>query len=176
MCVEAVSSETDTIAWPPGSGGLLEWLDEGANSQGERYAEMRRRLVWYFERWNRHDPPALADETFRRIGGMLAHAKMIGEPPARYCYLVAREVLVEDLARHGRHVTQDPPRPRRPRGLDRRLQELPPAHRELVVEYYRDARPSGSEHRRRMAERLGLTSRALGERAARIREGLARNR
>ena len=156
----------------PGAGGLLEWLDEGRDSQGERYAEMRRRLVWYFERWNRQDPPALADETFRRISGTLAHARVIGESPARYCYLVARDVLVEDLARHGRHVPQDPPRPRRFDALDRRLQELPAAERALVVEYYREARQPGSADRRQMADRMGLAPRALGMRAARIRETL----
>ena len=29
---------------------LLAWLDEGVDSRGEKYEEMRRRLVAYFER------------------------------------------------------------------------------------------------------------------------------
>jgi len=29
---------------------LLEWLDDGIDSQGEKYLEMRRRLVAYFDR------------------------------------------------------------------------------------------------------------------------------
>src|SRR3954470_4420905 len=88
----------------PESGGLLAWLDEGVESNGERYTEMRRRLVWYFDRWRRADPGGLADETFRRISGMLARAKAIGESPARYCYLVAREVLLEESVRNGRQA------------------------------------------------------------------------
>ncbi len=31
---------------------LLTWLDEGVNSEGLRYLEMRRRLVAYFDRKN----------------------------------------------------------------------------------------------------------------------------
>ena len=30
-------------------GRLLEWLDEGADSKGERYLEVRRRLRLYFD-------------------------------------------------------------------------------------------------------------------------------
>ena len=32
---------------------LLQWLDDGSDSRGERYLEMRRRLVAYFDRRNR---------------------------------------------------------------------------------------------------------------------------
>jgi len=40
-------------SWGPGPaafGRLLAWLDEGTDSAGERYLEMRRRLVGYFDR------------------------------------------------------------------------------------------------------------------------------
>ena len=52
-------------------GRLLEWLDEGLDSHGERYLEMRRRLVAYFDRRNRPDADELADETLSRIGRTL---------------------------------------------------------------------------------------------------------
>ena len=32
---------------------LLEWLDDGVDSYGEKYLEMRRRLIAYFDRRNR---------------------------------------------------------------------------------------------------------------------------
>src|SRR4051812_42100284 len=70
---------------------LLEWLDEGVDSCGERYLEMRRRLVSYFERRNRPSADELADDTFNRIGRTLEDAGVIQtRPPARYCYVVAR--------------------------------------------------------------------------------------
>jgi hypothetical protein len=42
---------------------LLAWLDENTGSRGERYLEMRRRLVSYFDRRNRPAADELADET-----------------------------------------------------------------------------------------------------------------
>lgn len=42
---------------------LLNWLDEGDNSDGRKYLEMRRRLVAYFDRKNCSSPDELADET-----------------------------------------------------------------------------------------------------------------
>ena len=87
----------------PGHDGfsrLLEWLDDGVESHGERYVEMRRRLVSYFDRRNRLSPADLANETFDRIGKVLTKNGMTAAtPPARYCYVVAKGVLAEDVAR-----------------------------------------------------------------------------
>src|SRR6266567_124125 len=41
---------------------LLNWLDEGRNSDGQKYLEMRERLVAYFDRKNCIDPDDLADQ------------------------------------------------------------------------------------------------------------------
>jgi hypothetical protein len=41
---------------------LLAWLDDGVDSSGERYLEMRRRLVSYFDRRNRPTADELADD------------------------------------------------------------------------------------------------------------------
>ena len=41
---------------------LLQWLDDGNDSHGEAYLEMRRRLVSYFDRRNRPAPDELADD------------------------------------------------------------------------------------------------------------------
>jgi hypothetical protein len=87
---------------------LLEWLDDGTDSRGETYLEMRRRLVTYFDRRNRPAADALADETLNRIGKTLEQSGSIATtPPARYCYVVARFVLLEDLRRGRRSVQFD---------------------------------------------------------------------
>jgi len=174
---------------------LLEWLDDGADSSGETYLEMRRRLVLYFDRRNRLSADELADETLNRIGRTLEKDGAIATtPPARYCYVVARFVLLEDVRREHVHVGLDGPRgadasggrsvtlpepdegldvrERRLECLDRCLQDLRADQRELVVEYYRDAGRQKIERRREIAERLGITMNALGIRACRIRSTL----
>ena len=84
---------------------LLEWLDDGEDSRGETYLEMHRRLVTYFDRRGRPSPNELADETLNRIGKTLERDGVIETtPPARYCYVVARFVMLEDIRRERRHV------------------------------------------------------------------------
>jgi DNA-directed RNA polymerase specialized sigma24 family protein len=173
---------------------LLEWLDDGSDSQGEAYLEMRQRLVSYFDRRNRPSPDELADETLNRVARTLEESRTIGiRPPARYCYVVARFVLLEDLRRreHSHSRLGDPPgqatapapdvtteepddgaglREQRLECLERCLAGLKPEHRELIIEYYRDTRREKIERRRELAARLGITMNALAVRACRIRD------
>lgn len=173
---------------------LLTWLDDGLDSQGESYLEMRRRLVWYFDRRNRLSPDELADETLNRVAKALEESgDILIKPPARYCYVVARFILLEDLRRREHlHVRLDEPRggevaspgapgddtaaddaalrERRLTCLDRCLSQLKPDQRELILEYYRDARREKIERRRAMAARLGISMNALAVRACRIRD------
>jgi DNA-directed RNA polymerase specialized sigma24 family protein len=175
---------------------LLQWLDDGVDSQGENYLEMRRRLVSYFDRRNRQWADELADETLNRIGRTLEKSCAIAiRPPARYCYVVARFVLLEDFRREPGHTRLDELRPpvavralgrapvmdesaaieeQRLDSLDRCLQQLKLEQRELVVEYYRDTGRQKIERRRDLAKRLGITMNALGIRACRIRAALER--
>src|SRR5262245_38242693 len=89
---------------------LLAWLDDGVDSHGERYLEMRRRLVSYFDRRDRPSADELADETLNRIGRTLEQTGVIAtKPPARYCYVVARFVLLEDFRRDRKSVPLDEP-------------------------------------------------------------------
>jgi DNA-directed RNA polymerase specialized sigma24 family protein len=173
---------------------LLAWLDDGDDSHGERYLEMRRRLVAYFDRRNRLAADELADETLNRIGRTLEKAGTITvTPPARYCYVVARFVLLEDFRRDQMHVRLDEPRgawvsarglsdlepdeafvvrEQRLDCLDYCLEQLKPDQRDLVIEYYRDTRRQKIERRRELASRLGISMNALGIRACRIRATL----
>src|SRR5215467_6390514 len=77
---------------------LLNWLDEGNDSKGERYLEIRRRLVQYFARKNCLSPDELADETLNRVARRLTEEGAIeSDTPAHYCYIVARFVFLEQL-------------------------------------------------------------------------------
>ena len=173
---------------------LLAWLDDGVDSRGETYLEMRRRLVAYFDRRNRQSADELADETLNRIGRTLEHSEIATRPPARYCYVVAKFVLLEDFRRERRHIPLSEPRvaeavqmraarsvrpdpdfavrTQRLDCLDSCLEQLKPVQRDLIVEYYRDSRRQKIERRRDLAGRLGITMNALGIRASRIRDTL----
>jgi DNA-directed RNA polymerase specialized sigma24 family protein len=170
---------------------LLAWLDDGTASHGERYLEMRRRLVSYFDRRNRPAADELADETLNRVARALEHGGEIAvRPPARYCYIVARFVLFEDVRRERHHVGLDEStmnsgravladlnedyllRERRLDCLDRCLDRLKPEQRTLIVEYYRDAGRQKIDRRRALADRLGISMNALAIRTSRIRDTL----
>jgi DNA-directed RNA polymerase specialized sigma24 family protein len=171
---------------------LLSWLDDGSESHGERYLEMRRRLVAYFDRRDRPAADELADETLNRVARTLAQSGVIAtKPPARYCYVIARFVLLEDLRRQRRHVALDETkahvvargrmteatedlvlREQRLDCLDVCLEQLTQEQRTLIVDYYRDTGRQKIERRRELAHRMGITMNALAIRACRIRDAL----
>jgi DNA-directed RNA polymerase specialized sigma24 family protein len=184
---------SDTTLTPVAFARLLKWLDDGTASDGKTYLEMRRRLVAYFDRRNRPAADVLADETLNRISRTLEKSGSIAtRPPARYCYVVARFVLLEDLRRERLYVPFDEihagnsiewrwtadggcaasGEERRFECLDRCLLTLKPEQRELVVDYYSEAHRQRIDCRRGLAARLGITMNALGIRVCRIRGAL----
>src|SRR5580765_3820487 len=135
----------------------------------------------------------LADETLNRVARSVEAGPIRITPPARYCYIVARFVMLEDVRRErterradsatrsgalhlqGRVAKPDDQhvaREQRLDCLDRCLAELKPEQRELVIEYYRDSGRQKIDRRRELADRLGVSMNALGIRACRIRETL----
>jgi DNA-directed RNA polymerase specialized sigma24 family protein len=174
---------------------FLSWLDEGANSDGQRYLELRRRLVFYFDRKNCLDSDELADETLSRVAQKLEDKGSItGLSPAHYCYVVAKFVFLEHLrqAKRGQagldELTEahlDSAGTARFQGaatadsgqrihdcLDSCLAELPAADRGLILEYYQGEQRVKIERRSRLATRLRLSMNALTIRACRVRNKL----
>lgn len=167
---------------------LLDWLDESANSEGQRYLEVRRRLVSYFDRKNCLTPDELADETLNRVARRLEEEGTIeSETPAKYCYIVARFVFMEylrkaqkesrtldDTRRYPTAISGgDEQREHKEKlleGLDRCLGELESSQRELILRYYVGKERAKIENRRLLAEALGITVNALSIRACRIRD------
>ena len=170
---------------------FLNWLDQGDDSGGQRYLEIRHRLVQYFDRKSCSSPDELADETLQRVARRLSEEGEIRDlSPAHYCYIVAKFVFLEYqrspnraqvsleavAARHAATSGTVPPAAEeqgiRLNCLENCLQKLPEDHRALILEYYRHERRSKIECRREMAVRLGVTMNALTIRACRIRERL----
>src|ERR1700704_6196139 len=82
---------------------FLLWLDEGKDSCGERYLEVRRRLELYFDRKNCLSPGDLADETLSRVARKLEEQGRITDvTPLHYCYIVAKFVFLESLRQEKR--------------------------------------------------------------------------
>jgi len=173
--------------WTPSPAAFrqfLSWLDGGTESNGERYLEMRRRLEDYFWRKRCEFPDRLADEVLNRVARRLEEEGGIPDPPARYCYIVARFVFLESLRSAERLRTElpaDVPRPDLSGSVDDRLEcleecltGLPPNDRDLIVHYYPDDQRSRLEQRRELAARLSLTANALAIKACRIRARLER--
>jgi len=176
---------------------FLAWLDLGIDSKGEKYLEIRRRLVQYFDRKNCALPDELADETLNRVSRRLAEEGEITDvTPAHYCYVVARFVFLEYQRRPERSSVSLEVHPvlpaaipgapgsteleeaevqeKRMNCLDQCLQTLQLGQRELIVEYYRGDGGARIEHRGALAARLGVTGNALSIRACRIRTTLER--
>lgn len=175
---------------------LLEWLDEGTDSGGEKYLETRRRLVAYFDRKDCSAPDELADETLNRVARRLAEEGEITDTtPAHYCYIVAKFVFLEYLRRTERgQVSLDDmtasvqasisPSTRDDKDdethrqearlscLERCLEKLDAESRELILRYYQGEQRAKIENRRALAESLGITVNALSVRACRLRDRL----
>jgi RNA polymerase sigma factor (sigma-70 family) len=174
--------------WTPTADGFqqfLHWLDEGCDSGGARYLEMRRRLAGYFDRKNCEHPDDLADETLNRVMRRFHEVSVSNTPPARYCYIVAKFVFLEHLRRPKRaesdlelleHIPAAAGEPNKNENLldclDCCLQKLDPRDRALILEYYVGERGAKIESRRKIAAKLGLTVNAVSIRACRIREKL----
>ena len=166
---------------------LLDHLDSDRGRAGERYEELRRTLVRFFEWRGAPFPDEHADETFDRVARRLVEGVAIKNIGA-YCYEVARLVFLETRkGPHARNTTLeglDPPVNADAGGgiereswltcLDGCLAALPADGRELIVAYYRDDKRGRIITRRAMAEQLGLRAEALANRAQRLRDKLER--
>ena len=170
---------------------LLNWLDEGSNSNGQKYLEMRDRLVVYFDRKNCRAPDDLSDETLNRVGRRLEEEGITtSESPARYCYIVARFVFMESLrdAQKDNTLRQEiRPLPsdngfafseaaekqeRMLNCLEQCTAKLDSSQREIILQYYSGKERLKIERRRALAKSLGITLNALSIRAYRIRDKL----
>jgi DNA-directed RNA polymerase specialized sigma24 family protein len=174
---------------------FLEWLDQGSGSSGETYLELRRRLVLYFDRRNCRTADELADETLSRMAQTFQEKGMITNlSPAHYCYVTARFVFLEYTrgAERNQASLEDVPASRwenvaaaQPGTdaesttkeltlgcLERCLEKLAPAERELILEYYQGEQQEKIQRRKQIAQRLGVSANALSIRACRIRDRL----
>ncbi len=154
---------------------LLSWLNSDREQAGQEYEDIRRRLIKLFTCRGCFEPEDLADETINRVTRKLEEIRgsYVGEP-ARYFYGVANKVHLEYLRR--KPLPASPPPisdsddiEQEYDCLERCMQRLTPDNRMLVLQYYREEKKAKIDHRRRLAEQLGIAVNALRIRVYRIR-------
>ena len=155
--------------------GLLAWLDPDRDRAAHKYETVRTRLIKIFSCRGCGEADDLADETINRVTGKLSEiaGSYLGDP-ALYFYGVANKVYLEYLRR--RPVVESPPLRESSDDieaeyacLERCMDLLPTENRRLVLEYYREEKRAKINHRRKLAEELGIAVNALRIRAHRIR-------
>jgi DNA-directed RNA polymerase specialized sigma24 family protein len=173
---------------------LLGWLDEGKDSEGQGYLDIRQRLVNFFDRKNCLNPDELTDETLNRVARRLEEQGTIeGETPAKYCYIMARFVFMESLrSATNRSVPIDDvlatPKAKdllalepddeveikenRLSCLENCTDKLEPENRQMILRYYVGEERIKIQNRRALAESLGISVNALSIRACRLRDKL----
>jgi len=166
---------------------LLNCLDPDPQLAGEKYEQLRRTLIRFFEWRSAPYPEEHADETFNRVGRKLVEGIVINNMAA-YSYEVARLIFLETTKRpESKRVSLDSstmgPIASESNSesvenelglscLDNCLRKLSSENAELIIEYYRYEKRGQIEHRRAMAERFGLRRDALANRVQRLRDKL----
>jgi DNA-directed RNA polymerase specialized sigma24 family protein len=162
---------------------MLVWLDSDREQAGRKYEEIRCGLIKIFVCQGCSDPEGLADETIDRVMRKIPEiVPNYAGNPALYFSGVARYILLEYKNRIAqlrllpaaptKQIEEDEDIEREYECLDRCIERLTPANRELIMEYYREEKRAMIENRKRLAERMGITPNALRVRADRVRNSL----
>lgn len=157
---------------------LLDWLSPARDEAGQKYEDIRRRLIKIFACRGCGEPEDMADETINRVSMKLkAVENYYSGDPSRYFYGVANKVHLEYLRRKRVTMAAAPPEPssdieKEYECLDQCMQQLTPNNRELVLQYYQQEKRAKIDHRRNLAEQMGIALNALRIRAHRIRASL----
>lgn len=166
---------------------LLATLGVDQEQAGEKYEDLRRTLIRFFEWRGAPFPEERADETFNRVARKLDEGVKI-KNIGGYCREVARLVSLEAFKGHDTKLgpleainakaiiasTTDEALEKELRlsCLDHCLDGLPNESKELILAYYQDESRSRIDHRKALAKRVGLRRDALANRAQRLRDKL----
>lgn len=182
-------------AAPDSSGGgfdqLLRLLDDDADRAAAAYADVRRRLVKFFEWRGCWDAESCADDALDRVARRLAAGVTMTASVHAFILGVATNVAREQLrAERPVELDENIPAPyagdplirrdeqqhedRRISCLGRCLGQLPTEQRRALLRYHHGQARSRILARQQMAATLGIPLQALRLRMFRIRETLER--
>ena len=161
---------------------LLEWLNPDRNIAGQIYVTIRTRLTKIFVSRGTGNPEELADATINRVARKLPEIQpsYVGDPE-NYFKAVVRYILQESYKKEklpaAATLLPTPMNSDEERDLDHldhSLAELTAEDRNLMIEYYRHSGHEKIEHRKDLAEKMGIGLNPLRIRACRLRSNLAR--
>ena len=159
--------------------GFLEWLSPDRDRAGEEYERLRFRLCTFFAQRRCSFADELADETINRV--ILKSSEEQIENKIAYFYGVAKNVYRESLRKERPHLDIDevqiaatgPEEPSFSREcLDKCLEKLAPDSRNLLLDYFSEAKLAKIELHRRISEGLQTTQTALRMRVMRTKQKL----
>jgi DNA-directed RNA polymerase specialized sigma24 family protein len=155
---------------------FLEWLSPESERAGEEYERLRFRLNTFFAQRHCRFPDELTDETISRL--ILKTSEEVIENKLAYCYGVARNVYRESLRQERDHLNIDDlaiaaeaPEEQSFSSdcLDQCLEKLSPENRNLLLDYFSEAKLAKIELHRRISESLQTTQTALRMRVMRTK-------
>lgn len=180
------SSRREWELTPEAFAGLLAKLASDPELAGEKYEELRGKLIKFFEWRGSLFPDQHADETLNRIARRIEEGEQIEKNVIAYALGVARFVWLE--------VLRDPDNQRAEMNelaplaakahnpddddnqwldcLKKCLGDMPKENREIIIEYYQDEKRAKIDNRRTLALKLGISLNALFSRAKRLRDKL----
>jgi RNA polymerase sigma factor (sigma-70 family) len=162
---------------------FLFWIGPNREEGGRTYELCRRRLISYFEHCGCPVAEELTDETINRVIRRLPEIiETYQGEPVKYFYGIAHNVLREHRQRQKRveplpdvipdvakKPDEDDEEERSLACLDRCLGGLEKQEQELVIRYYQQEKRAKIDHRRELAEHLGIAVNALRIRMHRLR-------
>lgn len=163
---------------------LLLALGNDREEAAVRYERLRQRLVFFFARREFIVADSLADEVLDRLAVRLTNGEPI-EVPESYAYGIARLVAQEEARRSIREVeanrhyarnissvsdTQDEGEIQE--AMEVCLSRHSEEDRKLLIEYYTSRGRALIDHRRQLAESLGMTPNAFRKRVFRLRRAI----
>jgi DNA-directed RNA polymerase specialized sigma24 family protein len=159
---------------------LLAWLDPDRDQAAHKYEEIRSRLIKIFVCRGCPVAEDLADETIDRVAGKVEGVapSYVGNP-ALYFYGVAKKVYHEWLRRLPAPlpapdpvpvVDPDPPVPDPEYDcLMECMKVLAPKDEQLILDYYQEEKQAKIDHRKKLAEGLGIGLNTLRIKVYRLR-------
>jgi DNA-directed RNA polymerase specialized sigma24 family protein len=158
---------------------FLAWLAPDRDRAGEEYERLRFRLCTFFSQRGSSFADELADETINRV--ILKSSEEQIENKIAYCYGVAKNVYRESLRKERTHLDIDdviiaaktPEAPSFSREcLDKCLDKLSPEGRNLLLDYFSEAKQAKIELHRRISDHLKMTQTALRMKVMRTKQKL----
>ncbi len=165
---------------------LLGLFSANREEAGEKYEQVRRGLVRFFQFKGCSDPQSLTDETINRVAAKLgAYDPSKCSGPVSYFYGFASNILKEYRRNISRESALDEKQfivsPLVPDEVEnepemiklrRCIEELEGNEKALVLEYYGRERQERIDTRRRICDRLNCSAAALYTRISRIKNSI----